>query len=75
MGGIIATYAFLAKDAPRYVPGYAICVAFVGVSIISCSIYYYGCWSANKKRASLGGGGEFQKAELGDLRRDYRYML
>ena len=27
-------FAFLAKDAPKYVPGYSICIAFIAVSAL-----------------------------------------
>ena len=77
IGGIIATYAFLPKDAPAYVPGYSICIAFVVVSVISCSIYFVGCVMANRKRERTTDGTttEYEKAELGDLSPDYRYIL
>ncbi|CAG8957004.1 hypothetical protein HYFRA_00012484 [Hymenoscyphus fraxineus] len=39
VGGIIATYAFLAKDAPRYTAGLAICLGGLGVSALACCVY------------------------------------
>ena len=77
IGGIIATYAFLSKDAPHYVPGYAICIAFVCLSAISSVIYLVGCIMANRRRESVTdiGQTEWEKTELGDLRAGYRYML
>ncbi|KAK3065963.1 hypothetical protein LTS18_002187 [Coniosporium uncinatum] len=78
IGGIIAVYAFLAKDAPRYVPGYSICIAFVCLSGISCTIYYFACMSQNKRREKTAHNlslTEHEKLELGDLNPDYRYLL
>lgn len=78
LGGIIAVYAFLAKDAPKYVPGYSICLAFCVLSALSCGIYFVMCLFQNRNRersvhdTSLT---EFEKSELGDLSPDYRYQL
>ena len=77
IGGIISTYAFLTKDKPSYIPGYSICIAFVCLSAISCSIYLFGCLTANKRRESTTDirQTEWEKTELGDMRADYRYMI
>ena len=77
IGGIISTYAFLNKDAPLYVPGYSICIAFVCLSAISCTIYLVGCIMANRRRESVTdiGQTDWEKTELGDMRASYRYML
>ena len=50
---------------------------FVVVSVISCSIYFVGCVMANRKRERTTDGTttEYEKAELGDLSPDYRYIL
>ena len=77
-GGIIAVYAFLAKDAPRYIPGYSIGVAFVCLSMISSTIYLISVMYANRTRdrsARNVGLTETEKTELGDLSPDYRYLL
>ncbi|KAK9470246.1 MFS general substrate transporter [Dipodascopsis tothii] len=39
VGGIIATFAFLAKDAPKYTVGAALGIAFPAFSIIASTIY------------------------------------
>lgn len=76
--GIIAVFAFLAKDSPRYVPGYSICLAFICLSALSCITYFLACAYQNGQRdravrdMSLT---EFEKTELGDMSPDYRYML
>jgi MFS family permease len=79
IGGIIATFAFLKKDAPKFIPGYSISIAFTCLSIIACIVYGIGCWKANKDRdAQVGneqGLTEDEKAEMGDLSPDYRYLL
>jgi hypothetical protein len=78
IGGIIAVYAFLAKDAPKYIPGYSICISFICLSALSCLVYFTACWWQNRQRersvhdTSLT---EYEKTELGDLSPDYRYLL
>ena len=77
-GGIIAVFAFLKKDAPKYITGYAICIAFTCVSIISCTVYGIACASANRKRDKTPvdvGLTEYEKTELGDMNPEYRYLL
>nr|AAX07640.1 transporter-like protein [Pyricularia grisea] len=76
IGGIIAVYAFLKRDAPLYIPGYSICIAFTTLSIIACTIYGFACMSANKKRARLTQSGTVEEnSDLGDLSPSYRYLL
>lgn len=78
IGGIIAVWAFLAQDAPGYVTGYSICIAFTILSIIACLIYGLACWSANSHREKTPvdvGLTEYEKTELGDLNPEYRYLL
>lgn len=79
IGGIIASFAFLQADAPKYVSGYSICIAFTVLSMLTTIAYALGCWHANRQRESRKGEvqtlTEEQKVELGDLNPDYRYML
>jgi MFS family permease len=78
VGGIIAVFAFLAKDAPKYTTGYSICVAFAILSMISCIVYLIMCWTQNRNRdraVTDSGLTEYEKTELGDLSPDYRYLL
>ncbi|KXL44021.1 hypothetical protein M433DRAFT_144625 [Acidomyces richmondensis BFW] len=78
VGGIIAVFAFLKKDAPKYVTGYSICLAFTMLSIIACIIYGIGCMAANRKRERSPvdvGLTEYEKTELGDMSPEYRYLL
>ncbi|KAF5018232.1 hypothetical protein F66182_9795 [Fusarium sp. NRRL 66182] len=78
IGGIIAVYAFLQKDAPKFIPGYSICIAFTILSIISCFAYAFVVWRQNKKRDANPPQVELtneEKAELGDNAPTYRYLL
>lgn len=77
-GGIIATYAFLAKDAPHYKQGYSICIGFACLSAAACCVYAAGVLVQNRNRDKAGtdlGLTEFEKTEKGDLSPDYRYLL
>jgi MFS family permease len=78
IGGIISVYAFLDKDAPKYIPGYAICISFVALSGLSCVTYFVMCKMANRNREKSVrdvGLTDYEKTELGDLNPDYRYLL
>jgi sugar phosphate permease len=78
IGGIIAVFAFLKKDAPKYITGYSICISFVCLSLLSCIAYLTMCAVQNRRRdravtdRSLT---EYEKTELGDMSPDYRYLL
>ena len=80
VGGIIAVFAFLAKDAPKYVPGYSICIAFIGLSLLSCTVYFFGVGRENRRRDALQAQGAYdhispeERKEMGDLDPDYRYF-
>ncbi|EHK99844.1 MFS general substrate transporter [Glarea lozoyensis ATCC 20868] len=78
IGGIIATYSFLAKDAPKYTKGYAICLGFLCLAMASCCAYAAAVWSENRKRDKTPvdvGLTEYEKTELGDMNPEYRYLL
>ena len=79
IGGIIATYAFLAKDAPHfYHMGYSICIGFSCLSAAACCVYAASVVVQNRSRdraATDLGLTEFEKTEKGDLSPDYRYLL
>jgi len=78
-GGIVATFSFQAKDAPRFIMGYSIFLGFTGLTAIFCTLYLLALISENRKRAKglseHSGKSEEEKAMLGDLNPDYRYML
>ncbi|EEY16792.1 MFS transporter prlL like protein [Verticillium longisporum] len=78
IGGIIAVYAFLQKDAPKYITGYSICIAFTALSILACVVYGIACHAANRARNKTAGQTvltEEEKTELGDMSPEYRYLL
>lgn len=79
VGGIISAFSFLAKDAPRYLPGYSVTVVFVGISLLSSTIYYVGISRENRRRDGAqtrdnSGLSEDEKKRMGDLSPDYRYL-
>lgn len=78
IGGIIATFSFLKKDAPKYTKGYSISIAFVILSALSCTAYFFMCnWANRRRNKSVRDVGltEYEKTEMGDLNPDYRYLL
>lgn len=78
IGGIIATYAFISTDAPKCTKGYAICLAFLCLSAVSCCAYAVAVSWENRKRDRMAtdiGLSEYEKTELGDLSPEYRYLL
>ncbi|KAK8158741.1 major facilitator superfamily domain-containing protein [Phyllosticta citrichinensis] len=77
-GGIIAVFSFLTKDAPRYIPGYSICIAFCCLSLLSIAVYGVMVALENRRREKATpdlGLTEHEKTELGDLSPDYRYLI
>lgn len=78
VGGIISTFSFLAKDAPKYISGYSVCVAFLGISMAASCVYFVGVTLENRRRESgLGSATSItseDKGKLGDLDPYYRYL-
>lgn len=77
IGGIVATYSFLSRDAPDYRPGHAICIGFICLSAVSCCLYAALITWENRKRGRTARATltEYEKTELGDLNPAFRYML
>ncbi|KAK4067983.1 hypothetical protein Trihar35433_6543 [Trichoderma harzianum] len=78
LGGIIAVFIFLTKDAPKFTTGYSVCLAFTVISMIASTIYGIGCLMANKQRDNMTEVPDLteeEKTELGDLNPEYRYLL
>lgn len=48
-GGIVATFSFLTKDAPRYTKGYTVCMAMTVVGLLAANLYGLLLWRENKK--------------------------
>lgn len=86
IGGIIATYSFLQKDAPEYRPGYIICISFICLSGASCVAYLAAIALENRRRernatvmnpaavSQLPPEEQNQEELLGDLAPTYRYQ-
>ncbi|KAF3937881.1 Sialin [Dactylella cylindrospora] len=80
IGGIIAAFAFLAKEAPAYPTGYKLCISFIVLSAVSCTIYFIGITRENRLRNQgkheLSGLSkeELSSMELGDKHPVFRYM-
>jgi hypothetical protein len=71
-------FAFLKADAPKFITGYSICIAFTILAIIACVVYGVACWSQNKQRDRSPvdvGLTEYERTELGDMSPSYRYQL
>ncbi|PSS03831.1 major facilitator superfamily domain-containing protein [Coniella lustricola] len=77
IGGIIATYSFLAKDAPEYRPGICICIGFSCLSAVSCCLYAgLIAWENRRRQKTVRQElSDYEKTELGDLNPAFRYML
>ncbi|KAJ5906467.1 uncharacterized protein N7473_003383 [Penicillium subrubescens] len=76
IGGIIATYSFLSKEAPYYRTGFSICISFCCLSILACVVYGIALVYENRKRqnAPLPSSSE-EEEYLGDLAPTFRYQL
>lgn len=74
-------YAFLSKDAPKYIMGYSICIGFICLSVLADAVYFIGLIFENRRRnlSSAQAGAALlsmdEKTKLGDLNPDYRYFL
>lgn len=68
LGGLIATYVFLAKDAPKYKTGYSLCLGFLCLGAFSCVLYGIAIVYENRKRERTPvdvGLTEYEKTEMG----------
>jgi len=78
IGGIIATYSFISKDAPGYAKGYAVSLGFICLSAVSCVAYYIAITMENGKRdngqSKYSNATEEERKMLGDLHPEYRYL-
>jgi MFS family permease len=79
IGGIIAAFSFLSKDAPKYTSGFGICLGFICLSAVANTVYFSALIAENKKRDRGHVKGldlpDDEKLLMGDLNPDYRYML
>lgn len=67
IGGIISTYSFVKEDAPFFTKGYAICVSFICLSIVTCIMYALAVTWENRKRSRLPPDSGLTEAEKIDL--------
>ncbi|KAI0382932.1 MFS general substrate transporter [Hypomontagnella monticulosa] len=77
IGGIIATFAFLSKDAPWFTNGYSICLGFTCLSGLASTLYLISIYLENQRRAKAVrdvGLSDYEKTEMGDLNPEFRYM-
>lgn len=56
IGGIISTFAFLMKDAPRYERGYAMLLGFLCLATLSSILYLASLWWENARDHKAGDG-------------------
>ncbi|KAK2744961.1 hypothetical protein FQN57_004091 [Myotisia sp. PD_48] len=75
IGGIIATFSFIAKDAPRYLPGLAVCMSFLALAVASSAAYLLLIMYRNKTKEAQGPPTESVDDEsMGDLSHKFRYQ-
>lgn len=51
-GGIVSSFIYPKEDKPRYIKGHAICIAYLGVTILCAAIMWVYCAWANKAKAA-----------------------
>lgn len=69
IGGIIAAYSFLAKDAPKYITGYSICISFVCLTTLTSCLYLLAVLNDNRKlNAGRVKDTESEREEKGEFR-------
>ncbi|KAL4754285.1 hypothetical protein BDW72DRAFT_166525 [Aspergillus terricola var. indicus] len=79
IGGIIATYSFLAKDkVNNYYTGFSIGVSFLAFSCACCCVYFAAVWHQNQKKDRILASGDPSYLEedekvLGDQATKFRY--
>lgn len=80
VGGIVAAFSFVAKDAPRFIPGYSVCITFLCIALVSSTVYFVGVSRENRRRDTMQEAEAYvhlpedEKKRMGDLDPDYRYF-
>lgn len=80
IGGIIATFIFLAKDAPVYRPGLIVCLAAVSFAIAMMVLYFLSVFRLNKNKKTdaylekWDQKTEREKILAGDKHPNFRYI-
>ena len=78
IGGIIAVFVFLPSEKPVYTTGYSVCIAFTCLATVSVIMYGLSCIRENRKRDKTPTNlnlSDSERAELGDLNPEYRFLL
>lgn len=79
LGGIVATFIFLAKDAPRYYKGYGVCCGALVLSALMGCVYAFGISRENRLRAEGKAGvvvdENYEGEDVGDEARSFRYLI
>ncbi|CAN6663290.1 high-affinity nicotinic acid transporter [Trichomonascus vanleenenianus] len=79
IGGIIATFSFMAQDGPLYLKGVSIGLAFSLFCVVLTTVYFLGVYYDNRARttgkylAKWEKMTEREKETAGDLRPEFRY--
>ncbi|KAH8106173.1 MFS general substrate transporter [Cristinia sonorae] len=73
IGGIIASFSFLAKDAPQYRAGYRICIGFQCLTALTLTLYYVGVSIENRRLRNRPSEGEQVEAEDIDSVTPFKY--
>ena len=75
IGGIIATFAFLAKDAPAYHTGFSLLLGFYCLAAVSATAYLAAVWWQNRTFETGSESKEGEGASRGDVDGEWRYLL
>ncbi|KFY40781.1 hypothetical protein V495_05278 [Pseudogymnoascus sp. VKM F-4514 (FW-929)] len=64
LGGIVASNIFLKKEEPHYPVGFGTALGFLGLTILTSTIFYVGLHLENKKRDRGGRDYRYQEEEI-----------
>ena len=78
IGGFIATFSFLSKDAPNYHAGYSVVMGFFCLTAVTSGLYFFVVWNQNKalmRRTSAETVPIDEPGEKQHLQTGFTYML
>lgn len=81
VGGLIGSFIYQEKEAPRYETGYGNSLAFVSAGIIACLVLEFSLYTLNQKKARLSEEEvrqqytDEQLADMGEKSPLFRYQL
>ena len=67
IGGIVAIFAFLAADAPKYTKGYTVCLVVTAVGLAAVALYGTLVWRENRKIKAAAGKDQGPEVALNSL--------